>query len=120
MLKPILRPYDTLVSTRDVDFDTTKPTYPTRPDKSHVSHVVTDSGWEGYVAAALEERDRDPDRVRVAAEARVGLVREHVLGEDADDSILRLLAGVAARAEKNLSSVFRGISDKKGDENGAL
>ena len=30
-LKPILRPYDTIGSTRYVDFDTTRPTYETRP-----------------------------------------------------------------------------------------
>jgi type III restriction enzyme len=36
---------------------TTKPTqWSTR---SHISHVVGDSGWEGYVATVLEKRDRD-------------------------------------------------------------
>src|SRR5207249_3526633 len=42
-LKPILRPYDTLGSTRHVDFDTTRPTYQTHPDKCHLSHVVADT-----------------------------------------------------------------------------
>jgi type III restriction enzyme len=36
-LKPILRPYDTVGSTRYVDFDTIRPTYETRPDKCAIS-----------------------------------------------------------------------------------
>lgn len=57
-LKPILRPYDTIGSTRYVDFDTTKPVYVTRPDKCHVSHVVADTGsWEQKMAQTLEEMD---------------------------------------------------------------
>ena len=55
-LKPILRPYDTLGSTRYVDFDTTRPVYPTDPDKCHISHVVADTeSWEQKMAQALEE-----------------------------------------------------------------
>jgi type III restriction enzyme len=53
-LKPILRPYDTVGSTRYVDFDTRKATYQTEPAKCHVSHVAMDSGWEAKMAAALE------------------------------------------------------------------
>ena len=57
-LKPILRPYDTLGSTRYVDFDTTKPTYPTRDAKSHVSHIVADTfSWEQKLAQTLEDMD---------------------------------------------------------------
>lgn len=57
-LKPILRPYDYLGSTRYVDFDTTRPTWPTRADKSHVNYVVADTGsWEQKMAQALEEMD---------------------------------------------------------------
>jgi type III restriction enzyme len=54
-LKPILRPYDTVGSTRYVDFDTTKSTYKTRADKCHVSHVVADTtSWEQKLAESLE------------------------------------------------------------------
>ena len=57
-IKPILRPYDTLGSTRYVDFDTTRPVYATREDKCHISHVVADTdSWEQKLAAALEEMD---------------------------------------------------------------
>ena len=55
-LKPILRPYDTLGSTRYADFDTIRPTYETDPAKSHVSHVVADTNsWEQKLAQTLED-----------------------------------------------------------------
>lgn len=55
VLKPILRPYDTFGSTKNVDFDTTKPVMATRADKCHVSHVVADSNWEFKLEQVLEE-----------------------------------------------------------------
>ena len=57
ILKPILRPYDTLGSTRYVDFDTTRDVYATDPAKCHVSYVVLDSNWEAKLAQTLEEMD---------------------------------------------------------------
>ena len=57
-LKPILRPYDTLGSTRYVDFDTTRPVYATRADRCHVSHVVADTeSWEQKMAQSLEDME---------------------------------------------------------------
>jgi type III restriction enzyme len=58
VLKPILKPYDTFGSTRFVDFDTTRATYATRPDRCHISHVVADTdSWEQKLAQSLEEMD---------------------------------------------------------------
>ena len=57
-IKPLLKPYDTIGSTRYVEFDTTRPVYSTRPDKCHISHVVADTAsWEQKMASALEEMD---------------------------------------------------------------
>lgn len=57
-LKPIPRPYDPIGSTRFVDFDTHRPTYSTRADKCHISHVVADTdSWEQKMAQTLEEMD---------------------------------------------------------------
>ncbi|MEW6358491.1 MAG: BPTD_3080 family restriction endonuclease [Planctomycetota bacterium] len=57
-LLPIPRPYDTVGSTRYVDFDTTRSVYATRPDKCHISHVVADTdSWEQKMAQALEDMD---------------------------------------------------------------
>ncbi|MFH1097777.1 MAG: DEAD/DEAH box helicase family protein [Candidatus Desantisbacteria bacterium] len=55
-IKPILRPYDTLGSTRYVDFDTTRPVFATHDDKCHISHVVADTdSWEQKMAQSLED-----------------------------------------------------------------
>jgi type III restriction enzyme len=54
-LRPILKPYDTIGSTRYVDFDTTKAVYATDAGKCHVSHVVEDSTWESKLAQVLED-----------------------------------------------------------------
>jgi type III restriction enzyme len=57
-LKPILRAYDSVGSTRYVDFDTTRNVYPTRDDKCHISHVVADTdSWEQKMAQTLEDMD---------------------------------------------------------------
>lgn len=56
VLKPILRPYDAVGSTRWVDFDTTRPVYPTQANKCHISHVVADTeSWEQKMAQVLED-----------------------------------------------------------------
>src|SRR5439155_8007835 len=53
-LKPILRPFDTVGSTRYVDFDTTRAVFATREDKCHISHVVADTdSWEQKMAESL-------------------------------------------------------------------
>ncbi len=55
-LRPILRPFDTLGSTRYVDFDTTRDVYRTHRERCHVSHVVCDTGsWEQKMAQVLED-----------------------------------------------------------------
>lgn len=54
-LKPRLRPYETVGTTRYVEFHTLKETYLTRPDRCHISHVVGDSGWEFKLAQELED-----------------------------------------------------------------
>jgi hypothetical protein len=54
-IKPILRPYDTVRSTRYVDFDTTRPANANRPDQCYISPVVCDTdSWalEGTIGAA--------------------------------------------------------------------
>jgi type III restriction enzyme len=57
-LKPLLRQYDNIGSTRYVDFTTTRPVYPTHPDKCHISHVVADTeSWEQKTAQAIEDMD---------------------------------------------------------------
>jgi type III restriction enzyme len=80
-LKPILRPYDTLGSTRYVDFDTTRPVFATRDDKCHVSHVVADTdSWEQKMAEALEDM---PEVVRYVKNHNLGFTIPYTLnGEE--------------------------------------
>jgi len=76
-LKPILQPYDTLGSTRYVDFDTTRPTYPTRESKCHISHVVADTGsWEQKMAQALEDM---PEVIRYVKNHNLGFTIPYTL-----------------------------------------
>ena len=55
---PIFRDKKRTGSTEDVSFETTQPTWETRPDKCHISHVVADTeSWEQKTAQALEQMD---------------------------------------------------------------
>lgn len=55
-LKPVLKPYDMVGTTKYVDFDTIRAVYPTT--LSHVSHVVADTdSWEQKLAQSLEDMD---------------------------------------------------------------
>jgi type III restriction enzyme len=55
-LKPVLKPYDMLGTTKYVDFDTVRAVYRTK--LSHISHVVADTdSWEQKLAQSLEDMD---------------------------------------------------------------
>jgi type III restriction enzyme len=80
-LKPILRPYDTLGTTRYVDFDTIRPVFRTREDKCHISHVVADTeSWEQKMADVLEEM---PEVIRYVKNYHLGFAMPYTLnGEE--------------------------------------
>lgn len=70
VLRAILQPYDTLGSTRYVDFDTTRATYAADANKCHVSHVVCDTdSWEQKLAQTLEDM---PEVVRYVKNQNLG------------------------------------------------
>jgi type III restriction enzyme len=54
VLKPVLRAYGQVGSTRYVDFDPTRPTYLTHYEKCHVAHCTLDSNWEATLAERME------------------------------------------------------------------
>lgn len=55
---PVMMPYDSIGSTRYVDFDTSKPVWPTSPQKCHISHVAADTtSWEQKMSQVLEEME---------------------------------------------------------------
>jgi len=77
-LKPILRPYDPIGSTRYVDFDTTRAVFATRDHKCHLSHVVADTdSWEQKLAQALEDM---PEVVRYVKNHNLGFTIPYTLG----------------------------------------
>ncbi|MBI5064101.1 MAG: SLBB domain-containing protein [Desulfatitalea sp.] len=89
-LKPILRPYDTVGSTRYVDFDTTRPVYPTRDDKCHISHVVADTkSWEQKLAQVLEDMD---EVVRYVKNHNLGFYIPYTLGGEEKNYIPDFIA----------------------------
>jgi type III restriction enzyme len=112
MLQPILRSYDTVGSTRYVDFDTTRPTYTTDPAKCHVSHVVADTGsWEQKVAQSLEEM---PEVVCYVKNQNLGFTIPYTLdGEQHDytpDFIVRVRDG---RGEGDLLNLILEVSGQE-------
>ncbi|MGH2487797.1 MAG: BPTD_3080 family restriction endonuclease, partial [Ktedonobacterales bacterium] len=76
-LRPLLQPYDTIGSTRYVDFDTTKQVYLTDARKCQVSHVVADSGWEPRAAAGLEHL---PEVLAYVKNQSLGFTIPYVIG----------------------------------------
>ncbi len=69
-LRPMLRAWDPVGSTRHVDFDTARPVWPTDANKCHISHVAADTdSWEQRMAQALEEL---PEVVRYAKNQSLG------------------------------------------------
>lgn len=114
-LRPILRPYDAIGSTRYVDFDTTRPVYRTDPLKCQVSHVVADTGtWEQKMAQALEEMDEVVCYVKnhnlgftipytINGEER-GYIPDFIVRLDdrcGSDNLLNLLVEVSGEARKD-------------------
>jgi len=114
-LKPILRPYDAIGSTRYVDFDTTKPVYETRADKCHISHVVADTkDWEQKAAQALEEM---PEVIRYVKNHNLGFTIPYTLNGEARnyvpdyivhiddghgrDNLLNLIVEISGRDRKD-------------------
>ena len=113
-LKPILRPYDYIGSTRYVDFDTTRPVYPTDPAKCHISHVVADTeSWEQKMAQALEEMD---EVICYVKNHNLGFTIPYTLnGEDRNyipDFIVRVHAG----DEEPLNLIIEVTGEKKKDK----
>jgi type III restriction enzyme len=90
VLKPILRPYDTVGSTRYVDFDTSRPVFATREDKCHISHVVADTdSWEQKLAQTLEDMD---EVVRYVKNHNLGFTIPYSLNGEAKNYVPDFIA----------------------------
>jgi len=111
-LLPIPKAYDTIGSTRYVDFDTTRPTWRTRPDKCHVSHVVADTeSWEQKMAQTLEDMD---DCLSYVKNQNLGFLIPYTINGDGrnyvPDFIVRLDDG---RGAEDLLSLVVEVSGER-------
>jgi len=113
-LKPILRPYDYIGSTRYVDFDTTRSVYPTDPAKCHISHVVADTeSWEQKMAQALEEMD---EVVCYVKNHNLGFTIPYTLNGEDKNYIPDFLVRVQDGAEEPLNLIIEVTGEKKKDK----
>jgi type III restriction enzyme len=111
-LKPILRPYDTLGSTRYVDFDTTRPVYATKPEKCHVSHVVADTdSWEQKMAESLENM---PEVIRYVKNHNLGFTIPYTLNGEEKNYIPDFIACIEdGHGPSNLLSLIVEVTGEK-------
>jgi len=90
-LLPILRPYDAMGSTSEVDFNTTKTVYETT--KSHLNYVVQDSGWESKVGETLDHMDEVIAYFKNPGILRIPYTHEGVQGHYVPDFVVQLRDG---------------------------
>jgi len=115
-LKPILQPYDTLGSTRHVDFDTTRSVYATREDKCHISHVVADTdSWEQKLAEALEDM---PEVIRYVKNHNLGFTIPYTLSGEEKNYIPDFIACIDDGRGTNdlLNLIVEVTGEKKKDK----
>lgn len=87
-LLPILRPYDALGSTSEVDFNTTKTVYETT--KSHLNYLVEDSGWESKVGETLDHMDEVISYFKNPGILRIPYTHEGLQGHYIPDFVVQL------------------------------
>ncbi len=114
ILRPILRPYDPVGSTRYVDFDTTKPTYRTDPEKCHVSHVVADTGsWEQKMAQVLEEM---PEVVSYVKNQGLGFTIPYTINGAEHQYVPDFIARIANGQDEPLNLIVEVSGEAKKDK----
>jgi type III restriction enzyme len=115
-LKPILRPYESLGSTRYVDFDTTRPVFATRDDKCHISHVAADTdSWEQKMAQALEDM---PEVIGYVKNDHLGFAIPYTLNGEEKNYVPDFIACIDdGRGPRDLLKViFEVTGEKKKDK----
>ncbi|MEK6544241.1 MAG: DEAD/DEAH box helicase family protein, partial [Elusimicrobiota bacterium] len=114
-IKPILRPYDSVGSTRYVDFDTIRPVYPTDPTKCHISHVVADTNsWEQKMAEALEGMDGEV--VHYVKNHGLGFMIPYTLNGEERNYVPDFIARVKDGGPDLLNLIVEVTGEKKKDK----
>ena len=111
-LKPIPHPYDTIGSTRYVDFDTTRPGFTTRADKCHISHVVADTdSWEQKMAEALENM---PEVIRYVKNHNLGFTIPYTVNGEEKNYIPDFIACIDdGRGQNDLLNLIVEVTGEK-------
>ena len=115
ILKPILRPFDTVGSTRFVDFDTIRSVYATNAEKCHISHVVADTGtWEQKMAEALESM---PEVIRYVKNDHLGFSIPYTLNNQEKNYLPDFIACIDdGHGKKDLLNLIVEVTGKKDKE----
>ena len=96
-------------STSDVLFETSRPTWETKPDKCHISHVVADTdSWEQKAAQALEQMD---EVVTYVKNHNLGFTIPYINhnGESRQyvpDFIVRIIVRIRKEEKKNTEEII--------------
>ena len=116
-LMPILESYNTIGSTSNVDFDTTKAVYPTDERFCQVSHVVADTeSWEQKMAQALEELGEEGLVISYVKNQNLGFYIPYTVGGEEHnyfpDFIVKINDGHSSENPLNLIIEVTGKKDK--------
>jgi type III restriction enzyme len=117
LLRPILQPHNTMGDTSGIGYHTSKPTYQTS-EKSHISHVVMDSGWEGTVAQALEHMGEVKSYVKNIA--RMDFLIPYTIGGQERSYLPDFIARIDdGRGEGDLLNLIIEVSGEQRDDKDA-
>lgn len=111
-IKAVLNPYNAKGGTRQVNFMTSKDTFATDPRRSHVSHVVCDSGWEAELAAVLESH---PHVIAYVKNQGLHLEVPYRDGSTSRIYVPDMLVRLAVGAEEPINVVLETKGYRKGD-----
>jgi type III restriction enzyme len=113
-LKPMLKPYDVVGSTRYVDFDTTRSVYITDPEKCHISHVVADTdSWEQKMAQSLESMD---EVICYAKNYNLGFTIPYTMNGEEKNYTPDFLVRVRDGRDKPLNLIIEVTGEKRKDK----
>ena len=115
ILKPILRAFDTIGSTRYVDFDTIRSVYATDGKKCHISHVVADTdSWEQKMAQTLESM---PEVIRYVKNDHLGFAIPYTLNGQEKNYLPDFIACIDdGHGEDNFLSLIVEVTGRKDKE----
>lgn len=112
-IKPVLRAYDAVGSSSNVDFTTTKGVYATDPHKCHLNYVVLDSDWEAKLVETLE---RMPEVLCYVKNQGLGFAIPYTLEGEAANYFPDLIVRVRTGEGEPLNLIVEVTGERKKDK----